>query len=348
MSLKARLIAQIEATGPLTVAQYMAACLHDPREGYYATRPALGEDGDFVTAPLVSQMFGELIGLWLIAVWRQMGEPDPVRLVEVGPGDGTLMSDILRAAKADPAFLAAADVWLVETSGPLRERQQARLGDLTWTQALVSVPGGAPILIVANELLDCLPARQFVRVGMDWAERVIVAHGDGLIFGVTGAPPDMGPKGHPEGTVLEISPAQEAFAAEVAQRIALDGGAALLIDYGRIEPDFGDTLQALHDHQKRSPLEAPGEDDLTIHADFSAAAAAAAKVGVGTVMTTQGAFLRALGLDARCEALACASPDQRGKLERQRDRLAADDQMGELFKVLAIHSPGLDPPGFDG
>jgi NADH dehydrogenase [ubiquinone] 1 alpha subcomplex assembly factor 7 len=177
MSLLDRLRAQIAQDGPISVAEYFTRCLHDPRDGYYATRPALGEGGDFLTAPGVSQMFGELIGLWLLETWNRMGRPAPVRLVEMGPGDGTLISDILRAARLLPGFLEAADLWLVEVSPPLRAVQAATLADapLTprWADRLDAVPADAPLLLVANEVLDCLPARQFVRTDGGWAERMV-------------------------------------------------------------------------------------------------------------------------------------------------------------------------------
>jgi SAM-dependent MidA family methyltransferase len=227
VGLRDKLAAQIAQTGPLTVAQYMNACLHDPQHGYYATRPALGEAGDFLTAPLVSQMFGELIGVWAASAWSLMGAPARVTLVEMGPGDGTLMDDLLRAARALPGFLDAAEVWLVETSAPLRARQAERLGGrVRWAASLDEVPGGAPLLLVANELLDCLPARQFVRSAVGWAEQVVTARPDGaLAFGrvPTGEPlPDAR-----EGTVVEVSGPQAALGAALGARIARDGGAGL-------------------------------------------------------------------------------------------------------------------------
>lgn len=347
MSLLERLRAEILETGPLTVAQYMHRCLHDPRDGYYATRPALGEAGDFITAPLVSQMFGELIGLWAAEVWMQMGLPK-VRLVEVGPGDGALMSDILRAAKVAPGFLDAAEVWLVETSQPLKAAQRERLGELSWAADLSQIPAGAPLILIANELLDCLPARQFVRTGSGWAERMVGVDESGLSFGFTAVPAPAAdlPDG-PPGEVLEISPAQAAFGQAVGERIANDGGAALLIDYGRAEPGFGDTLQALKSHQKVDPLACPGEADLTVHADFPTVLAAARKTGARTAVTTQGEFLRRLGIEQRAAALAASRPDRAETLQRQLDRLVAADQMGDLFKVGCVYADGLVPPGFE-
>jgi NADH dehydrogenase [ubiquinone] 1 alpha subcomplex assembly factor 7 len=340
MSLLERLRAEIAESGPLTVAQYMHRCLHDPRDGYYATRPALGSDGDFITAPLVSQMFGELLGLWAVEVWRQLGSPDRVRLVEVGPGDGTLMSDMLRAAKLAPGFVEAAEVWLVETSQPLKERQRERLPTTHWADDLSQVPSGAPVILVANELLDCLPARQFVRVGDTWVERMVGLSDEGLAFGLAA-------EAGQAGEIWEVSAAQEAFGQQVAETVVREGGAALLIDYGRAEPGFGDTLQALKAHQKVDPLACPGEADLTVHADFPAVLNAARKAGAETAILTQGEFLRRLGIEHRAAALAKARPDRAQTIARQLDRLTAPDQMGDLFKAACIHAPGLAPPGFE-
>jgi SAM-dependent MidA family methyltransferase len=349
MSLSERLAAQIAASGPLTVAQFMTACLHDPDFGYYATRPALGEAGDFVTAPLVSQMFGELIGVWAASAWRLLGEPSSLRLVELGPGDGTLMEDLLRAARVLPGFLDAADVWLVETSPPLERRQRERLGETaSWAAALDQVPGGAPILLVANELLDCLPARQFVRTAVGWAEQVVGIDRDGrLAFGRSPcAAADLLPDAS-EGAVYEQSAAQAALGAELGARVVRDGGAALLIDYGRARPGFGDTLQALRRHEKIDPLACPGEADLTVHADFPAVMAAAEGEGAVTAILTQAEFLARLGVGERAEALVRARPDKAGLVGRQLNRLVAADQMGELFKACAIHSPDWTPPAFE-
>jgi SAM-dependent MidA family methyltransferase len=350
MELRERLIAQIQAQGPMTVAQYMTACLHDPQDGYYATRPALGAGGDFITAPLVSQMFGELIGLWLVETWAQLGRPDRVRLVEMGPGDGTLMSDLLRAARLDPDFMAACEIWLVEVSDPLRRLQRQGLGDRPrWVGSLAEVPTDAPMLLVANELLDCLPARQFVRGPQGWAERLVGLNDAGeLTFGLSRAALDRLLPPAPQGAILELSAAQEALGAEIGARIAAHGGVALLIDYGRDTAGFGDTLQALSRHRKLDPLATPGEADLTVHADFPAVVAAAERAGAGAApILTQGDFLVRLGIGARAEALANARPDRSDEIERQLERLVSPDQMGELFKVACIHQPGFAPPGFE-
>ncbi len=380
MSLLDRLKAQIAQDGPIGVAEYFTRCLHDPRDGYYATRPDLGAGGDFITAPLVSQMFGELIGLWAVETWTRMGRPAPFRLVEMGPGDGTLMSDLLRAARLAPDFLAAADLWLVEVSPPLRALQAERLAGVApnWADRLEAVPGGAPMILVANEVLDCLPARQFVRTGTGWAERVIGLDNDQLAFGLRAlSPPPRGgggraaagggsptepatspsdPSGRlphqgedlPPGAILESSPAQEALGAELGHRVATDGGAALLIDYGRDTAGPGDTLQALQDHRKVDPLESPGQADLTVWADFPAVLAAGVEAGAkaGPILS-QAMFLAMLGIEARAQALAAARPDRADQIARQLDRLTGQAQMGALFKAVCLHAPGFTPPAFE-
>lgn len=354
MSLRDRLKALIAAEGPITVADYMIACLHDPRFGYYATRPRLGAEGDFITAPLISQMFGELIGLWAVEVWTRLGRPAPFRLVEIGPGDGTLMSDALRAARLAPAFLDAVDLWLVEPSAPLRRAQAERLADAAprWAERLDGVPVGAPMIAIANELLDCLPARQFVRTAEGWAERRVGLRDGALAFGLCPVPggfaPPAGLQDAPLGVVVEVSSAQAAFGQALGERISRDGGCALLIDYGRDRPEPGDTLQALRNHTKVDPLEAPGEADLTVHADFPAVAGAARGAGAAvTAIVSQAQLLRTLGVDHRAAALAKSRPDRADAIARQHTRLTAPDAMGTLFKALAIHLPGLNIPGFE-
>ena len=349
MSLLERLTAQIEANGPISVAQYMTACLHDPDFGYYATRPAIGEDGDFITAPMISQMFGELVGVWAASAWELMGRPPEFRLVEVGPGDGTLMGDILRTVRHQPGFREAADVWLVETSQPLKDLQRKRVGDgVRWAAALDEVPTGAPLLLIANELLDCLPARQFVRTAIGWAEQVIGCDRNGaLAFGLSPTPvSDLIPDAR-TGQVYEQSAAQSALGAQLGERVVRDGGAALLIDYGRAAPGFGDTLQALRRHESVDPLARPGEADLTIHADFPAVMEAAMSQAAQAAILTQADFISRMGIGARAEALIRARPDRSAVLGRQLNRLIAADEMGELFKVCVIHAPGWTPPAFE-
>ncbi|HEY3799016.1 MAG TPA: SAM-dependent methyltransferase [Caulobacteraceae bacterium] len=345
MTLAARLAAEIAQSGPIGIDAYMMRCLHDPQEGYYATRPDLG--GDFVTAPLVSQMFGELIGLWLAETWRGLGTPARVLLAEAGPGDGTLMADVLRAARLAPDFLAASELWLIETSAPLRATQGQRLADATprWAASLDELPADAPLLLIANEFLDCLPARQFQRTANGWAERVVGLDAAGaLAFGLRPAAGCFDEAA--TGQIVERSPAQEAFAAALAERLVTQGGAALLVDYGRDAPGVGDTLQALARHEKVDVLADPGGADLTVHADFPAVLAAVRSAGAEAALLTQGDFLRRLGIEARASQLAATRPDRAGEIDRQLERLAGAEEMGRLFKAAAIWT-GPAPPTFE-
>jgi SAM-dependent MidA family methyltransferase len=290
-------------------------------------------------------MFGELIGLWLIETWRGLGAPARVVLAEAGPGDGTLMADVLRVGRVDPAFAAACEVWLVETSAPLRRLQAERLVGARWAETQAGLPDDAPLLLVANELLDCLPARQFQRTARGWAERVVgLDDAGGLAFGLRPAAPLCVEAA--VGAVVEVSAAQAAFAVELAARLVRQGGAALLIDYGRDAPGPGDTLQALARHQKVDPLAAPGEADLTVHADFPAVLAAARGAGAQAGLLTQRDFLLQLGIEARAAGLAKSRPDRAEAIARQLDRLIGAGQMGELFKATAIWT-GPAPPAFE-
>lgn len=339
----------------MTVADYVARCLHDPHGGYYATRPALGEDGDFITAPLVSQMFGELIGLWAVETWRRLGSPRTVRLVEVGPGDGALMVDALRAARLAPDFLSACDLVLIEPSPPLRRVQAERLCggalDPRWIDRLADVEADAPVILIANEVIDCLPARQFVRTEQGWAERCVTVAGDGDDLAFALAPVEDAPTASPApvGTLVEISEGQRAFGRDLGRLIRQASGAALLIDYGRDRPGAGDTLQALQRHRKVDPLAEPGAADLTQWADFPAVLDAASQAGAAVVpCLTQGDFLRRLGVETRAQRLAASRPDRAPVIERQLRRLIDSDQMGVLFKACAVHHPpSLVPPGFE-
>ena len=325
----------------MTVADYMEACLHDPADGYYATRPGLGEAGDFITAPHVSQMFGELLGAWAAEIWRRMGAPARVRLVELGPGDGTMMGDVLRAARAAPGFVEAIELVLLETSAPLRARQAERL-KARWIAGLDEIGDDAPVIILANEFLDCLPIRQAVKCADGWRERRVGVGPRGALIFTPGEPRDEIALDAPPGSVLEWSPALRHFGAGIGDLIAGAGGAALFVDYGRDGP--GDSLQALARHRREDPLLKPGFADLTAHVDFKALLAAAAPAAThGPV--TQGAFLGALGIEARAAVLARANPDEAAKIGRQVARLTDPDQMGELFKVACVASPGLIPPG---
>jgi len=320
----------------MSVADYMTACLHDPDHGYYATRPGLGADGDFITAPHVSQMFGELLGLWAAEVWTRLGRPARVRLAELGPGDGTMIGDVLRAARTAPGFLEAAEVWLVETSEPLRAAQAAAAPTARWVRSVAELPTDAPVIILANEFLDCLPIRQWVRGDLDWMERRVGLGSDGALAFLAG------------GDVRESSEALVGLGQAVGALVTRASGAALFIDYGRDAPGEGDTLQALRGHARENPLANPGVADLTAHVDFPAFLAAAAGAGaLASPIRGQGDFLRALGVETRAAVLVRARPDRAGVIARQLDRLVAPDQMGVLFKAACVHSPGLAPPGLE-
>jgi SAM-dependent MidA family methyltransferase len=352
----------IAAEGPISVARFMQLCLTHPRHGYYMGRDPFGRTGDFITAPEISQMFGELLGLWAPAVWDLMGRPDPVLLVELGPGRGTLMADVLRASNVLPGFRAALNVHLVEASPVLRERQRAALAQhdvaITWHDDLTDVPGGRHI-VLANEFLDALPVHQAVMTPEGWRERVVGldAAGD-LTFGVQPIAIPQFEDHLPEnlratartGDVYEwhSGPTLDAL----FQRLRRSGGAALLIDYGHRASGFGDTLQAVRGHTSVSPLAFPGEADLTAHVDFAALIRQASAEGLhahGPLQ--QGEFLRRVGIEARADRLkAVATPEQRDAIEAALSRLAGSraGEMGALFKVLGVSSPEISTlPGFD-
>lgn len=346
-SLDARLRVLIAAEGPLTVAQYMQMAL----SAYYGGRDPLGAAGDFVTAPEISQIFGELVGLWLVQVWEDAGRPAKLRLVELGPGRGTLMADLWRAARVRPGFHAAASVHLVETSPALRAKQQAALADVpvVWHAALGEVPADAPLFLVANEFFDALPVRQFVFAEGGWRERCVgLDAAGGLAFRLSPAPTALVVTPHRpaprDSDVIEICPAAENIVRDIAARIAARGGAALIADYGHDGRGYGDTLQALREHAFADPLQYPGAADLTAHVDFAALAVAARQEGAEAMgPIDQGAWLSALGIAARAEALSRARPDQAGEIAVAVRRLTAPEAMGRLFKVMAIAQSGSAP-----
>ena len=280
MSLGERLRRRIRAFGPITLADYMAAALTDPEEGYYRRRDPLGAAGDFVTAPEVSQMFGELIGAWAAIAWEQMGRPDPVRLVELGPGRGTLMADALRATSRVAGFHQALRLHLVEVGERLMERQREALSSWqpTWHAELGDVPSG-PSIVLANEFLDTLPIRQLVRAGNGWEERLVGLNGDDLafVFGPTALAPLLPPSLEDAlpGATVEVSPARIALVDLLARRLLSHGGVALLIDYGPPESRAGGTFQAIRSHKSWPPLAEPGTADITSHVDFGELARAA-------------------------------------------------------------------------
>lgn len=345
----------IRATGPISLSQYMALALGHPQHGYYMTRDPLGVRGDFITAPEVSQMFGELLGLWIADCWTRQGRPSPFVLCELGPGRGTLMVDALSAMRTVPGLADAARLHLVETSPALREAQQKRLPRATWHARFDDVPQG-PLFLIANEFFDALPISQFVRTERGWCERHVGLADDGEeprfapvlapvpLASDTVLPPAM--RGAPIGAVAEISPASCAIAEAIGARVADAGGAGLIVDYGPARSAVGDTLQALRAHKFADPFEAPGDADLTTHVDFETLAAAAIRgdaKAYGPV--AQGAFLVALGIETRAQILKSgATRAQAQAIDAALRRLTAPEEMGSLFKALALTPPGAAAP----
>ncbi|MDN5927269.1 MAG: class I SAM-dependent methyltransferase [Hyphomicrobiales bacterium] len=353
-----RITGLIEASGPIGVADYMMLCLFDPAYGYYTTREPFGVDGDFTTAPEISQMFGELVGVWIFRAWQSAGTPSPVGIAEIGPGRGTLMKDVLRTlGKLDPALVRNAQFALIETSPRLTEIQKRTLGgtdtQITWHTGIETLRP-APLILVGNELFDALPIRQYVKTASGWRERVVGLDRDKRLAFMAGPgtpdmallPPDAA--NVQDGSIIELAPARMALMETVAHRLADHGGAALFIDYGYAEPGIGNTLQAIRRHEYDDLLAHPGEADLTAHVDFSALATAARSHGLTASTATQRDFLLGMGLIERAGALG-ANGDEilRDKLRSEVERLAGPSAiggMGELFKVLEVAALPLRPP----
>ena len=347
--------ALIGQEGPISLERYMALALAHPTHGYYMNRDPFGAEGDFTTAPGISQMFGELIGLWAAEIWAAMGGPNPLRLIELGPGRGTLMSDALRAARVAPEFRAALDVCLIETSPALAAIQHDTLltagAPVSWAAQLEDAPDG-PAVMIANEFLDALPIRQYVRGPRDWRERLVGLDGLGkLTFGLS-PEPERSIKGPAEeGDLLEINAVGHRLMFEIGARLARQGGAALFIDYGHAFTGVGNTLQAVRAHRMVDPLVDPGEADLTAHVDFAAMARSARAAGAAVYgPIDQGDFLKALGLEQRAQALSSrAAAAQAADIEAARLRLIGKGpgQMGALFKAMVVANRQLPvPPGF--
>jgi SAM-dependent MidA family methyltransferase len=353
-ALKAEIIDLIRQEGPIGIGRYMALALGHPRHGYYMTRDPLGTEGDFTTAPEISQMFGELLGLWAAHAWQTMGAPERFRLIELGPGRGTLMADMLRATRMVPGFHASLSIHLVETSPVLRGRQAAALAAYqpVWHDTVASALEG-PVIVIANEFLDALPLDQFVMTPEGWRARLVgLDHAGALAFGLAAASEEALRIAAPVGSVFEQPAIALAIVDQVAVHCASAGGTALFIDYGSARSGFGDTLQAMKRHEFVAPLAEPGDADLTVHVDFERMGKAALKAGAalhGPV--TQRDFLLALGLPQRAQALSLkANEEQRAAISAAFDRLIAPGEagMGDLFKVLALSQRDLPPlPGFD-
>ena len=348
MSLAQHLAQRIAGTGPLSVADFMAEALLHPHYGYYTTRDPLGQAGDFTTAPEISQMFGELLGLCLAVAWQAQGSPAPFVLAELGPGRGTLMADALRATRRVPGFHAAMQLVLVEMSPVLQARQSTLLQAYAprHLHSMAEVPQ-APLFLLANEFFDALPIRQFQRTGQAWAERLVGLGADGQLcmgLGAEAAQPGLAARlaDTSPGDVVETCPAAGPIAAEIGQRIAQHGGAALIVDYGDWR-SLGDTLQALQGHGPVDVLASPGQADITAHVDFEALATAAPCAH--TRLTPQGAFLQRLGIDHRAKALAENLQDAAlASHWAAYRRLTHAEEMGTLFKVLGLYPAQMPPP----
>lgn len=347
-----RIAALIAAQGPISVAQFMTLALHDAQGGYYATRDPFGRSGDFITAPEISQMFGEILGLWCGQCWVDQGCPKNTRLVELGPGRGTLMADALRALKRVPGFLDEVELVLVEASPTLRDIQRERLKDsgakIRWSTHFEVQE--SPLLLLANEFFDALPIRQYVKTARGWCERMVLVKDGELDFALA---PQITPAaaipasraGAPDGGVYETAPAAISLTEEISRVIASHGGAALLIDYGYADAGFGETLQAVRDHRFAPILADPGASDLSAHVDFTALGEAARHGGARVFgPKAQGEFLDGLGIGVRARRLSQSHPLETESLTKAVARLTAPDQMGTLFRAMAVLPPSAPPP----
>jgi NADH dehydrogenase [ubiquinone] 1 alpha subcomplex assembly factor 7 len=338
---------RIALHGPLPVDQFMRACLEDPRHGYWQRVDTIGAGGDFITAPEISQVFGELIGLWAATVWDGMGRPSPLRLLELGPGRGTLMRDALRAAQAVPQFIEAAAVHLIEVSAPLRQLQEQTLASrrdaVTRHSALDEVPPG-PAIIIANEFLDALSVRQLTYRDDAWHERVVDLAPDGSLRFTAGQRVEFRSDTEAKrGAIVELRAGEDEVLQSLAARA--DPLVALFIDYGPAGPSSGDTLQAVRRHAYTDPLFEPGTADLTAHVQFAALADKARAAGLAVHgPITQAEFLGRLGIVERTQRLMAANSGRAGEIETAVQRLISPSGMGGLFKVMAVASPHLPPP----
>jgi len=353
-SLRSLIKAEIKAHGPINVARYMALALAHPEYGYYQKQDPFGVDGDFTTAPEVSQMFGEMIGFWCAHMWQTIGQPVPVNVVEFGPGRGTLQVDVLRAANSVPNFVDSLKLWLIETSPVLRKTQQKNLGPgpkaPCWVDSVSDVAKG-PLLIIGNEFFDALPVHQYVRGAEGWRERLIdvskdedrlaFVEADSLV--TEGLIPDTLP-GNKIGDVYEDQRISQTIMQDIAGRIVDQGGVGIFIDYGHDRHGVGDTLQALKNHQFVDVLECPGDQDLTTHVDFEQLEKAAISAGAKTFgPIPQGLFLQQLGMHQRAEALKTdATVEQTLEINQAFNRLVNPEQMGSLFRVMIIAHPSVD------
>ena len=357
-TLGGRIAELIAAQGPISVAQYMTLALHDPEGGYYATRQPFGPAGDFITAPEISQMFGEMLGLWCVQVWRDQGQPRQKRLVELGPGRGTMMADALRAARAAPEFLEGLEVVLVEASPALQKAQAEKLKDsgvqIRWLPHFGDRLSDRPLFLLANEFFDAMPVRQYVKRERGWCERMVVNKKGVLDFALAPIPVPSAlipasRAGAPEGGVYEAAPAATALAEAIGRVVAEKGGGALVLDYGYgEEAGYGESLQAVGGHEFAGVLAEPGAHDLSAHVDFAAMGEAARHGGAAVYGPRgQGEFLADLGIAGRAGQLTKTNPAAVQNLSASVERLIGPEQMGTLFKAMAFLPASAEkPPGF--
>ena len=343
----------IALEGPISVERYMALALGHPRHGYYRTRDPLGARGDFITAPEISQMFGELLGLWAAQCWLDLGKPERLRLVECGPGRGTLLVDALRAARSVPDFREALSLELIEISPVLKAAQLRSLSNcgvpVAWRNHLGEIEAGLPLIVIGNEFLDALPLCQYVRQNGAWHERLVGVVDEALVFGLAREAEASLYQQAPEGAVLEVAFQARTFIRDLAQRLKTDGGVALFVDYGHAKSGFGETLQAVHNHRFVDPLSEPGEADLTAHVDFAALLGVAREAGIDTYgPVEQGPFLKSLGLEERADQLIRAAPSEAQQKDiRSAERRLCDmarTGMGQMFKAVGFAGPGQPIP----
>lgn len=353
-----RIHALIESQGPLSIADFMALCLHDPEHGAYAARNPIGAGGDYITSPEVSQTFGEMCGLWIVQSWHNQGRPAKPILVELGPGRGTLMKDVIRTIKAAAKkFFDDAHIVMVEASPVLQNMQRQTLGEtpapVHWIDSIDLLKTDHPVYVIANEFFDCLPIRQYVKTADGWCEKVVTTKDDTLAVALSKLadpaavlPPEAAAA--PEDAVLELCPAASAIMGDLARMIMTGGGTALIFDYGYIEQEWKETLQALQRHKYAGVLAEPGDADLSAHVDFAALKHAAEAVGaMVSGPTGQGDLLADLGIEVRAQRLILANPKEAKSILAGVQRLIDPREMGSLFKVIAVSRPDAPPaPGF--
>lgn len=341
MSLKSKLIEIIKLSGPISVSQYMAHCLYDFEFGYYRKSKVIGKEGDFITAPEISQLFGECIAFFILTHWHECNKSHDINLIEFGPGRGTLMKDIVRVLEVSKSFNANFQIHFLEANSELREIQKTNLKkyEITYHDEIATLPSqnGVANYLIANEFFDCLPIDQYISQDRKWHEKLIGLAGNELVFGIS-PPLDTELIVARDGAIIEQAPSLKAMVETFCNLIIPNNGAAIIFDYGYFQHDFSNTFQAVKRHQKCSVLEDPGECDLTAHVDFGAITKFANEFGVFTQgPMTQARFLRTMGIEARASALIDKTPNARQKVQTELARLIGKDEMGELFKTIILH-----------